>query len=136
MRYVSFFWTLRVQQAFFCYIRSTRISLEIQEAVYWPLFYLETFMILKIVIILYLVVLLLTAFYLWHNRDRHFLVFSSKSNTNFRPIMSWTAIILLLECIIGIIILFQSNKYLNLVTILLSSITILIFSLLINHEND
>ncbi|AWM73574.1 hypothetical protein DKL56_03265 [Lactobacillus apis] len=93
-------------------------------------------MILKIVIILYLAVLLLAASYLWHNRDRHFLVFSSKSNTNFRPIMSWTAIILLLECIIGIIILFQSNKYLNLVTLLLSSITILIFSLLINHEND
>lgn len=93
-------------------------------------------MILKFVIAIYLVIILATALYLWSNRKRHFLIYSQKSNTGFTQIMSWTAIILTIECILGCYLLFQSNKYLNLVTLILSSVTILIFSLLINQKND
>ena len=50
--------------------------------------------------------------------------------------MSWTAIILILETILGLFLVFQKNKYLNLITLILSSITILIFSLLLNQKDD
>ena len=99
-------------------------------------FYLEKLMILKFVMTIYLVIILVTALYLWSNRKRQFLIYSQKSNTSFTHIMSWTAIILTIECLIGCFILFQANKYLNLITLFLSSITILIFSLLINQKND
>lgn len=93
-------------------------------------------MILKVFIIVYLIILLVTAFYLWHNRKSHFLIFNSKSNTNFSSIMSWTAIILGIECFLGIFLVIQSNKYLNLITLALSCITIMIFSLLINQKDE
>lgn len=92
-------------------------------------------MFLKVVVAIYLAILLVTAVYLWNNRKRHFLIFNQKNNTSFTLIMSWTAIILAIECIIGCFLLFQNNKYLNLLTLMLSSITILIFSLLINQKN-
>ena len=93
-------------------------------------------MAIKIVILIYLVVLLLTAFYLGHNRHRHFLIYKSKNISNFSSLMSWTAIILIIETILGLFLVFQKNKYLNLITLILSSITILIFSLLLNQKDD
>ena len=93
-------------------------------------------MAIKIVILIYLAVLLLTAFYLWHNRHSHFLIYNSKNISNFSSLMSWTAIILIIETILGLVIVFQKNKYLNLITLILSSITILIFSLLLNQKDD
>ncbi len=93
-------------------------------------------MILKFIMVIYLVIILATALYLWSNRKRYFLIYSQKNNASFTLIMSWTAIILTIECILGCYLLFQSNKYLNLITLILSSSTILIFSLLINQKND
>ena len=93
-------------------------------------------MAIKVVITIYLAILLLTAFYLWHNRHSHFLIYNSKNISNFSSIMSWTAVILLLETLLGLILVFQANKYLNLITLVLSSITILIFSLILNQKGD
>lgn len=93
-------------------------------------------MILKIIMLIYLAVLFITAFYFWHNRNTHFLIFNNNNNSNFKSIMTWTAIILILEVILGLFLLLQDNKYLNLITLLISSITILIFSLLINQKNE
>lgn len=93
-------------------------------------------MILKVIIVFYLIILLVTAFYFWHNRKTHFLIFNSKNNANFSSIMSWTAIFLAIECFLGLFLVFQSNKYLNLITLALSCITILIFSLLINQKDE
>ena len=93
-------------------------------------------MAIKVVIIIYLAILLLTAFYLWHNRHSHFLIYDSKNISNFSSIMSWTSIILGLETLLGLVLVFQANKYLNLITLALSSITILIFSLLLNQKGD
>ncbi|KGG53474.1 hypothetical protein LACWKB10_1733 [Lactobacillus sp. wkB10] len=50
--------------------------------------------------------------------------------------MSWTAVILVLETLLGLFLVFQANKYLNLITLALSSITILIFSLILNQKGD
>lgn len=93
-------------------------------------------MFLKVIIAIYLAILLATACYLWNNRKRQFLIFNQKNNGNFTSIMSWTAIILAIEFVIGCFLLFQDNKYLNLLTLVLSSITILIFTLLINQKNQ
>ncbi|MBA1394439.1 hypothetical protein EQ500_11290 [Lactobacillus sp. XV13L] len=93
-------------------------------------------MILKAIITVYLIIMLATAYYLWHNRGSHFLIFNSKNNANFRSIMTWTAIILTLESLLGLFLVLQDNRYLNLITLVLSSCTILIFSLLINQKNE
>lgn len=93
-------------------------------------------MVLKVIIAFYLIVLLITAYYLWHNRNSHFLIFNGKTTSNFKAIMSGTAIVLFIECIIGLVILLQNNKYLNLLTLVFSSLTILIFSLLINRKSE
>ena len=93
-------------------------------------------MIIKVAIIIYLAVLLLTAYYLWHNRKTHFLIYNSKNIANFSSIMTGTAILLFIESLIGIFLAFQSNEYLNLITLALSTVTILIFSLLLNQKDD
>ncbi|BDR60376.1 hypothetical protein [Lactobacillus xylocopicola] len=92
-------------------------------------------MTLKVFMIIYLIVLLTTAYYLWYNRTDHFLIFNRKNNANFRSIMSWTAVILFLESVIGFFILLLGNRYLNLITLILSSVTIFIFSILINQKD-
>ncbi|WEV71499.1 hypothetical protein OZY43_03615 [Lactobacillus sp. ESL0785] len=93
-------------------------------------------MIIKVIMAVYLLILLITAYYLWHNRNGNFLMYNSKSTENFKSIMTWTAIFLLAECLLGVFLLWQSNRYLNLITLILSSITILSFSLLINQKNE
>ena len=42
----------------------------------------------------------------------------------------------MLESILGVLILFLANKYMNLITLILGSMTILIFGLLSNQKND
>lgn len=94
-------------------------------------------MILKIVVLVYLCLLLLTAYYLWQKRKDHFLIFNNQTNTNFQTIMTCTAILLFLESLLGfVLLLLFTNKYYNLITIFLSCFTILIFSLLINQKNE
>lgn len=65
-----------------------------------------------------------------------FLIYNTDNNPKFTIILTWTSIALLFESILGVLLLFLTNKYMNLITLLLSTLTILIFSLLINQKND
>lgn len=92
-------------------------------------------MIITVAMIFYIVLLLFTAWYMWQRRNGTFLVYDVEGNPELASILKWTAIALLIESILGIFLLFFGNKYLNLITIFLSCITILIFSLLFNQKN-
>ncbi|MDF7672143.1 hypothetical protein PT281_02415 [Lactobacillus sp. ESL0701] len=93
-------------------------------------------MAIKIIMGIYLLILLITSLYLWHCQDKQFLIYNSKSTANFKTIMRWTSILLMIEIILGIFLLLQRSRYLNLVTLIISSLTVLIFSLLINQKNE
>lgn len=86
--------------------------------------------------LIFIVVLLLTAWYMWHRRNGYFMIYDVGGDPRLGKILKITAIALFVESILGIILLFLNNKYLNLITIALGSLTILIFSLLINQKNE
>lgn len=92
-------------------------------------------MIINIVMLIFILLLLLTAWYMWHRRSGQFLIYDIGSHPHLGVILKWTSIALVLESILGIIILFFNNKYLNLITVGLASLTILIFSLLFNQKD-
>lgn len=92
-------------------------------------------MLIKIVMTIFIIILVLTAWYLWHRRGGHFLIYDVGGNPKLAGIFKWTSIALLVDSVIGILILFLGNTYLNLVTLILGSLTILIFNLLINQKN-
>lgn len=93
-------------------------------------------MLIQIVMIVFIFVLLLTAWYMWHRRKGQFLIYDIGANPRLASILKWTSIALVIESVLGLVILFSANKYFNLITIILASLTILIFGLLItqNHE--
>ncbi|MDN6653564.1 MAG: hypothetical protein L0K83_05475 [Lactobacillus sp.] len=91
-------------------------------------------MIIKIVMIVFILLLLLTALYMWHRRNGHFLIYDVGGNPRLTNVLKWTSIALVAESAIGIVILFMGNKYLNLITLFLASLTILAFSLLITDS--
>lgn len=93
-------------------------------------------MVIKIVMSIFIIVLALTSWYMWHRRSGHFIIYDVGSNPRLRSILKWTSIALMLESILGVLILFLANKYMNLITLILGSMTILIFGLLINQKND
>ncbi|GAA3628438.1 hypothetical protein GCM10022297_03720 [Lactobacillus hamsteri] len=93
-------------------------------------------MVIKIVMSIFIIVMILTAWYLWHRRGGTFLIYDVGGDPRLATILKWTSIALIIESVIGIIILFFTNKYLNLITLILGSLTILIFSLLINQKNE
>lgn len=93
-------------------------------------------MLIKIVMAIFILVLLLTSWYLWHRRNGQFLIYDIGGNPRLASILKVTSIALLLESILGIFILFASNKYLNLITLILGCATILIFGLLINQNDE
>jgi uncharacterized membrane protein YwzB len=91
---------------------------------------------LKVVISIYLVVLLVAAWYLWQKRNDHFLIYNKQNQSNVTAIMTRTALALAVESLIGFIILLQDNKYLNFITLILSCLTILFFGLAIIKQQD
>lgn len=93
-------------------------------------------MAIKIVMIIFILLLLLTSWYMWRQRDGIFLTYDAGSDPRLSNILKWTAIALLIESIIGVIILCLGNKYLNFITLLLASLTILIFSLSITQKKE
>lgn len=92
-------------------------------------------MAIKIVMLIFIVLLVLTAWYMWHRRGGHFLIYDIGGHPELATILKWTSIALAIESILGVIILFCGNKYLNLITLALGSLTILIFSLLFNKNS-
>lgn len=91
-------------------------------------------MTIKIVMIIFILLLLLTSWYMWHRRNGHFLIYDVGGDPRMANILKWTSIALLIESVIGIFILFAGNKYLNLITLFLASLTILVFSLSITNN--
>lgn len=91
-------------------------------------------MSIKIVMIIFILLLLLTSWYMWHRRNGHFLIYDVGGDPRLSNVLKWTSIALLIESVIGIFILFMGNKYLNLITLFLASLTILTFSLLITNN--
>ena len=91
-------------------------------------------MIIKIVMIVFIFLLLLTAWYMWHRRNGHFLIYDVGGDPHLANILKWTSIALLIESVIGIIILFMGNKYFNLIILFLASLTILAFGLSITNK--
>ncbi|RMC25190.1 hypothetical protein F5ESL0245_03170 [Lactobacillus sp. ESL0245] len=85
---------------------------------------------------IYLVVLLIAAWYLWQKRNDHFLIYNNQNKTNFTSIMAITAIALVVDSLIGFVILLQDDKYLNFITLILSCLTILFFGLAINQWDE
>src|SRR5699024_12354002 len=93
-------------------------------------------MAIKIVMIIFILLLLLTSWYMWHRRNGHFLIYDIGGDPRLSNILKWTSVALLAESILGIILLFMCNIYLNLFTFFLSTFTILDFGFLFNHNNE
>lgn len=93
-------------------------------------------MAIKIVMIIFILLLLLTSWYMWHRRNGHFLIYDIGGNPRLSNILKWTSVALLAESILGIILLFMGNKYLNLITLFLASLTILAFGLSITQNKE
>lgn len=91
-------------------------------------------MAIKIVMIIFILLLLLTSWYMWHRRNGHFLIYDVGGDPRLSNVLKWTSIALLIESVTGIFILFMGNKYFNLITLFLASLTILTFSLLITNN--
>lgn len=93
-------------------------------------------MAIKIVMIIFILLLLLTSWYMWHRRNGHFLIYGIGGDPRLSNILKWTSVALLAESILGIILLFMGNKYLNLITLFLASLTILAFGLSITQNKE
>ena len=93
-------------------------------------------MAIKIVMIIFILLLLLTSWYMWHRRNGHFLIYDIGGDPRLSNILKWTSVALLAESILGIILLFMGNKYLNLLTLFLASLTILAFGLSITQNKE
>ena len=93
-------------------------------------------MAIKIVMIIFILLLLLTSWYMWHRRNGHFLIYDIGGDLRLSNILKWTSVALLAESILGIILLFMGNKYLNLITLFLASLTILAFGLSITQNKE
>lgn len=70
-------------------------------------------MAIKIVMIIFILLLLLTSWYMWHRRNGHFLIYDIGGDPRLSNILKWTSVALLAESILGIILLFMGNKYLK-----------------------
>lgn len=86
--------------------------------------------------IIFILLLLLTASYMWRQRNERFLTYDASSDPQLSNLLKWTAIALVIESVIGIILLALGNKYLNLITLALASLTILAFSLSITSKKE
>lgn len=65
-----------------------------------------------------------------------FLIYDIGGDPRLSNILKWTSVALLAESILGIILLFMGNKYLNLITLFLASLTILAFGLSITQNKE
>ncbi|GHV97550.1 hypothetical protein lacNasYZ03_10360 [Lactobacillus nasalidis] len=91
---------------------------------------------IRIFMTLFIACMLLTAWYLWHRRNGAFLVFDVSSSPKLHTLMTVCAWALLAVSILGIVLLFFDNKYLNLITLFLGSGVIFIFALLVSQNKQ
>lgn len=90
-------------------------------------------MIIKIVVLIFLVLVFLLAYFLWSKRNSSFLIFNS-SQKNYKFCMTATSLSLGLITLFGIFFLFLNNILLNLLTISLARLVILFFGITITKK--
>ena len=57
-------------------------------------------MAIKIVMIIFILLLLLTSWYMWHRRNGHFLIYDVGGDPRLSNVLKWTSIALLIESVI------------------------------------
>ncbi len=86
-------------------------------------------MIIILAMLVFIVLLFLTATYLWRRRDGAFLIYDVGNTPKMSHLLTQSAISLAINGVIGLLILFLAPKFANLFTLGLASVLILIFSL-------
>ncbi|MDN6028936.1 MAG: hypothetical protein ACTIAG_00735 [Lactobacillus sp.] len=86
-------------------------------------------MIIILAMLVFIILLFLTAIYLWRRRNGAFLIYDVGNTPKMNRLLTQSAISLAINGVIGLLILFLAPKFANLLTLGLASILILIFSL-------
>jgi hypothetical protein len=86
-------------------------------------------MIIKVLMIFFIIFLLALAYTLWSHSDKKFLIYSPNENLTLKNIMRFTAVLLALVALLGIIIILVGSKEMNLITLLLGSLIAAAFSI-------
>lgn len=86
-------------------------------------------MIIKVLMIFFIIFLLALAYTLWSHSDKKFLIYSPNENLTLKNIMRFTAVLLTLVSVLGIVVLLVGTKEMNLITLLLGSLIAAAFSI-------
>lgn len=86
-------------------------------------------MMIKVLMIFFIIFLLALAYILWSHSTGKFLIYSPDENLTLKNVMRFTAIMLLLVAILGIVIAFVGSKEANFITLLLGSLIAASFSI-------
>lgn len=93
-------------------------------------------MVIYIVMIIFILLLLLTAAYmLWSERHGQFLIFNFNDDSKLSTLFTVTSVALFVVSFLGIFILFTLSKDYNFITLILGTLTILFFSISFNRYN-
>ncbi|MBL3530343.1 hypothetical protein [Companilactobacillus zhachilii] len=86
-------------------------------------------MIIKVLMIFFIIFLLALAYILWSHSSGKFLIYSPDENLTLKNVMRFTAGLLVLVAIMGIVIAFIGSKEANFITLLLGSLIAAAFSI-------
>ena len=86
-------------------------------------------MIIKVLMIFFVIFLFVLAFTLWTHSNKKFLIYSPNENLTLKGIMRFTAVLLVLVGVMGIVIAFIGSKQANLITLLLGALIAAGFSI-------
>jgi len=86
-------------------------------------------MIIKVLMIFFIIFLLALAYILWSHSNGKFLIYSPDENLTLKNVMRFTAGLLVLVAVMGIVIAFIGSKEANFITLLLGSLIAAAFSI-------
>ncbi|CAJ1186554.1 hypothetical protein [Companilactobacillus nantensis] len=86
-------------------------------------------MIIKILMIFFIIFLLALAYILWSHSSGKFLIYSPDENLTLKNVMRFTAGLLVLVAVMGIVIALIGTKEANFITLLLGSLIAAAFSI-------
>ncbi|MCH4008468.1 hypothetical protein [Companilactobacillus sp.] len=90
-------------------------------------------MIIQILMVVFILFLLALAYNLWSHLDKKFLIYSPGENKRLQNAMKFTAILLVVISIVGVLILLFGSKEANFITLILGSITAASFSIYLGN---
>ncbi|MQS44028.1 hypothetical protein FHL03_00865 [Lactobacillus salsicarnum] len=90
-------------------------------------------MLIQLLMIVFIIFLLGLSYNLWSHLNKKFLIYSPGENLKLQNAMKFTAILLVIISIIGVIILLFGKKELNFITLVLGSITAAGFSIYLGN---